>query len=385
MKLTQIKFYSLSLISALITIVACNKIPESKTNFSETPNLPTTPYDYLQIEESGIKKDLSSIINDQSTQTFNITNHTIALGRVLFYDRALSINNSVSCGTCHKQSLAFADNSEFSIGFANKLTTRNSMAILNSANNNNMFWDSRATSPFEMSLMPVFNHIEMGMESDEMLVNKLKNKTYYTELFNKAYNSSEITKEKISTAITHFVSSIFSKQSKFDKGQLNDFKDFSSVELLGKDLFFSSDLKCSECHSGNNFSAPDFPGGAYGFSSFGPGNDFGPRGTANIGLDMVYQDNGRGNGLFKIPSLRNIALTGPYMHDGRFKTLDEVLDHYSHGIKKHPNLDHKFLKNNKVKSLNLSESDKYALKMFLNTLTDFQLISDKKFSNPFLN
>lgn len=381
----QMKMCFLLAILGLIIVVSCNKIPESKNSFSDVPTLPNVPYDYLQIEESGIKKDLSSIISDQSTSNFNISNHTIALGRVLFYDRALSINNTVSCGTCHKQSLAFADNSEFSTGFANKLTNRNSMAILNSANNNNMFWDSRASSPFEMSLMPVFNHIEMGMESDEMLVNKLKTKSYYSDLFNKAFNNTEITKEKISTAITHFVSSIFSKQSKFDKGQLNEFKDFSSVEILGKNLFFSSELKCSECHAGNNFSAPDFPGGAYGFSSFGPGKDFGPRGTANIGLEMVYKDNGRGNGMFKIPSLRNIALTAPYMHDGRFKTLDEVLDHYSHGIQNHPNLDHKFLRNNQVKKLNLSESDKYALKMFLNTLTDYKLISDKKFSDPFIN
>ena len=379
------KMCFLSAILGLIIVVSCNKFPESKNSFSDVPTLPNVPFDYLQIEESGIKKDLSSVISDQSTSKFNISNHTIALGRVLFYDRALSINNTVSCGTCHKQSLAFADNSEFSTGFANKLTTRNSMAILNSANNNNMFWDSRASSPFEMSLMPVFNHIEMGMESDEMLVNKLKTKSYYSDLFNKAYNNTEITKEKISTAITHFLSSIFSKQSKFDKGQLNEFKDFSSVEILGKVLFFSSELKCSECHAGNNFSATDFPGGAYGFSSFGPGKDFGPKGTANIGLEMVYEDNGRGNGMFKIPSLRNIALTAPYMHDGRFKTLDEVLDHYSHGIQNHPNLDHKFLRNNQVRKLNLSESDKYALKMFLNTLTDYKLISDKKFSDPFMN
>ncbi len=249
-----------------------------------------------------------------------------------------------------------------------------------------MFWDSRATSPLELSLMPVFNHIEMGMESDQMLVSKLAKTSYYPELFEAAFGDRHISKERISMAMTQFVNCMFSKESKFDKGELHNFANFTPLELYGKQLFFSNELKCSECHAGTNFSAPDAPGfmgGAYGGGAVTNGEN--PRGTANIGLDMVYKDNGRGNGKFKIPSLRNIELTGPYMHDGRFKTLDDVLNHYSHGIQNHPSLDEKFRNGSKAKKLNLSENDKVALISFLKTLTDKNLITNPKFSDPFKN
>lgn len=364
------------LASAILAFTACKK-QEPGIASHDTPNL-TETYDYLNIQEGGVSKPLEQVIRDQSKE--NLSNFSVKLGRVLFYDKKLSINNTVSCATCHIQSLAFADNKSFSTGFGGRSTKRNSMAIQNPVNNNNMFWDSRASSPLELSLMPVFDHLEMGIESDEMLENKLKNTSYYPDLFYNAFGSTEITRAKISLAMTQFVNALFSKESAFDKGQQNNFANFNPLEKYGKDLFFSERLMCSQCHAGSNFSAPDEPGGAYGGSGFG-GDD--PKGTANIGLDISYLDNGKGSGKFKIPSLRNIELTAPYMHDGRFKTLEEVLNHYSHGIKDHPALDGKFRANGQPKKLNLDDNEKQALMAFLRTLTDKNLISNKKFSDPF--
>jgi cytochrome c peroxidase len=381
--------------TVLMIFSACKKSQSVATSRSETPILPFTPFEYLVVEEEGQLMDITNLIHDESNTM--VSNESVTLGRVLFYDTKLSINNTISCGSCHKQALGFADNTAASIGFSDRVTPRNSMAIQNVVHNNNMFWDSRAQSPMELSMMPVFNHLEMGMETDQMLESKLAATTYYPELFEKAFGNKQITKDKIALAMTHFVNCLFSKHSKFDEGMIGPFgmkgniadvspSNFTPLELEGKKLFFSEAFKCSECHAGFNFAAPDFAGGSYGGSGFG-GNDndpSNPRGTANIGLDFVYKDNGRGNGKFKIPSLRNIVLTGPYMHDGRFKTLNDVLNHYSHGIKNHPSLDDKFKVNGVAKPLNMSEGEKMALISFLNTLTDPNLTTNPKFSDPFV-
>ena len=152
---------------------------------------------------------------------------------------------------------------------------------------------------------------------------------------------------------------------------------------MGMELFNSDKAKCSSCHGGGNMSALDGPNDPYGGGgSFTAVQDL--RGATNIGLDIVYKDNGLGNGKFKIPSLRNIELTGPYMHDGRFKTLEEVVNHYTNGIKPHQHLDVKFTdgKGN-VKPLNLNSIEKKAIIAFLKTLTDQEMTKDPKWSNPF--
>jgi cytochrome c peroxidase len=375
-------FLRTGLISGLfltVVLVSCKK--HKVQLMSDSPNLSGNNYEYLNVSIPGQNMNIGDMIKDGSAQN-GISNKSVTLGRVLFYDKKLSINNSVSCGSCHQQSLAFSDNVDFSTGFGNLFTTRNSMSIQNPVFNNNMFWDSRAKSPKELSMMPVFNHIEMGMETDQMLVTKLSATSYYPHLFQEAYGDEGITRERISLAISQFVNCLFSMNSKFDKSQADSFRNFTPMESFGMELFFSEKLKCSQCHSGTNFSAPDFVGGGYGGGSTSNDN---PRGTANIGLDLVYKDNGRGQGKFKIPSLRNIELTGPYMHDGRFRTLNDVLEHYSHGIQDHPNLDNKFRENGKPVKFNFSENEKYALISFLKTLTDYSLISDPKFSDPFKN
>lgn len=307
------------------------------------------------------------------------SNASVELGRVLFYDKKLSLNNTISCGSCHVQSAAFSDKMPFSVGFGGQKTTRNSMAICNPVFLNNMFWDSRAAGSLDLSTRPVFNHIEMGMENDAMLESKLASTSYYAELFTKAYGDSKVTRGRISMSISHFLSAMVTGNSKFDKVvSSSPSVQFTGLEQMGKDLFFSERARCSRCHNGQNFSAPDDPGNTYGSPTV--------KGTANIGLERIYQDNGKENGKFRIPSLRNVELSGPYMHDGRFTTLEQVIDHYSRGIQPHAHLDENLKdgQGNPIK-LNFSEQEKEALLAFLRTLTDYSFLQDKRFSNPFIN
>jgi cytochrome c peroxidase len=330
----------------------------------------------------------------------------------------MSINNSVSCASCHKQSLAFADDVPFSRGFENRLTTRNSMPIQNLIGNmfsnidstffvpgefpsgvfvpgefpdqgfaggQPLFWDGRETDLELMVMRPVVNHVEMGVTSLEQLEGKINAIPYYKGLFMKAYGSEEITAKKIAHALSLFLQSIRSVNTRFDQSiafinseglVTRAGKPLSGFEMLGQQLFIEK-YDCNSCHqvqSPHGYLQPE----AGTFS--------------NIGLDAAYSDNGVGqstrqeinNGMFKIPSLRNVELTAPYMHDGRFETLSDVIDHYSEGMANHPNLDHKLrdAEGNPLR-MNISQYEKDALIAFLNTLTDHKMISDPKFSNPF--
>ena len=377
-----------------------------------------TPYGKLNIADLMLSKSFKSrsfnggfgfpggtVDEDMQAAATSYSNAGAQLGRVLFYDKRMSLNNTVACGSCHHQELAFSDMASLSAGFGGRKTHRNSMAITNPVVFSNLFWDSRANSPMDLSLRPVFDHIEMGMESDEMLETKLAATDFYPELFKAAFGSTEVTRKKVSFAITQFLSSMITKNSRFDvavareltsrgmnNGGFNNFNthfdfdiaaaqfsNFNALEQMGKDLFFSDRARCSRCHTGENLSAPEDPGSGYSGPTIA--------GTANIGLDRTYSDNGKGNGKFRIPSLRNVEITGPYMHDGRFANLDQVIDHYNRGIQPHPHLD----KNLMVTSgsapvrLNLTQEEKDALVAFLRTLTDVSFITDKKFSDPFAN
>lgn len=330
-------------------------------------NLPSTPFDYTNVKIPDGFIDLSSKLSNGLGDKKKI-NDEATLGRVLFYDKLLSINNSVSCGSCHNQKLGFADGAQFSTGFASKKTHRNTLSLANTLDELALFWDSRAADAEELSLMPVFDHLEMGMESEEMLVAKVSKAEYYAPLFNQAYGSTEITKDKITTAIATFLNTLVSKNSKFDAGKLNP------EEALGLNLFQDKAL-CMNCHT---LGVPQRNSGGYN-------NHFSPiRGTANIGLDKIYADQGVGGGSFRIPNLRNISLTGPYMHDGRYTSLEQVIEHYNSGVRDNAQLDPIFRNvNGSIKKLNLTQVEKKALVAFLGTLTDDSFIADPKFSNPF--
>lgn len=374
----------------ILVILACSD-KSLVTSPEENLSLPNEPYAYDKLSlpvGSSIAGSFDDFTIDNNVVTFSnnkteITPWGATLGRVLFYDKKLSLNNTVSCASCHHQEKAFADGLQFSTGFEGRVTTRNSMAIVNPILQNNLFWDSRSKTIHDLSLQPVQNHIEMGMEDLNRLVSKLENTEYYKPLFKKAFGTNEINPTNISKALSQFVASITTSRSRFDAGSINNFNNFSELEKMGMELFNSDKAKCSSCHGGGNMSALDGPNDPYGGGgSFTAVQDL--RGATNIGLDIVYKDNGLGNGKFKIPSLRNIELTGPYMHDGRFKTLEEVVNHYTNGIKPHQHLDVKFTdgKGN-VKPLNLNSIEKKAIIAFLKTLTDQEMTKDPKWSNPF--
>ncbi len=327
----------------------------------------------------------------------NTDNNIPTLGRVLFYDRQLSTNNSVSCASCHKQERAFADNVAFSKGFKSTPTTRNSMPIQNlqpvffgDFNNSSvvefdrgfgpnfpgvsLFWDGREHNLGTMVLKPIVNHVEMGVRDLDELAAKLQKIPYYQDLFTKAYGTSEVTPNKISEALSMFVISITSRNTKFDRSRMG-LDQLSALEERGRQLFIGV-YECNSCHGTENPTGYITVGGTF----------------ANIGLQSEYQDNGvsqvTGNqadaGRFKIPSLRNVALTAPYMHDGRFETLEECIEHYSTGIQDHPNLDERLrAETGEPKIFNISDYDKKAIIAFLGTLTDKDMISAKRFSDPF--
>lgn len=369
-----------------IVLQSCESVnPISDLSF-EKPHLPEESFKYdersLPIGTSLPNNNIfncgfGGICGDPTVTTDNteVNNELATLGRVLFYDPKLSLNNSVSCGSCHHQDKAFTDGTQFSLGFEGRKTLRNTMGIINPSLQRSLFWDSRSFSISDLSLQPVKNHIEMGMEDIDALVEKLSEVDYYPELFNSAFDNQGLTADRISDAIAEFVKSLTTSESKFDKVRLGE-ENFTPLEEQGEVVFNTS--LCGSCHSGNNFMAADGP-----FDTYGGGGGQSLKGTTNIGLDLNSADQGL-DGRFRIPSLRNIALTGPYMHDGRFQSLEEVIDHYRFGVKSNPELDDKFRDSRgNIKRIEMSEAEKVALIAFLHTLTDKEFTSLEMYSDPF--
>jgi cytochrome c peroxidase len=356
------RIFIISLLACAVLIsYNCSKNKPLPTPAKVQLELPEIPYSYNTSQTpSGLK---SNLYEDMTL----INNNKATIGRVLFYDKALSINNTVACANCHLQKAAFADVSTFSTGFDEKKTGRNSMAISNLFEERNIgyFWDLRETKIESMVLKPIENHIEMGFNRVELIAEKISNLDYYQELFSKYYGDNTISSKRVQECLASFVFSIVSNNSKFDKGLTNNFKDFNPSELRGKALFTNNN--CQNCHLiSSSFS-----------SGYGASNKSG-----NIGLDASDIDKGS-NGAYKIPRLKNIALTAPYMHDGRFATLEDVLDHYSEKIQNNPNLSSILRVSGNPRKFNFSEQDKQDLIAFLNTLTDETVLTDPKFSSPF--
>lgn len=354
-----------------LVFVACKKQEFGK--IEDEPYLDNT-YDY----ESAVSANNS---NDSTL----VTNSGARLGRVLFYDSKLSKNNAVACASCHKQDLAFADDVALSTGFDGGKTGRNSMSIINALDAKGFFWDNRTINLQDMVLQPIRHQVEMGLESSNFLVSKLRATSYYPKLFNEAFGSPTISKELIGKALAQFIFSMVTGNTKADQANVltGGWNTNNSIltpdEQQGSSLFQSKG--CTNCHGGDNLRGSN------------------ELGFENIGLDYDYPDKGMGdlsgdpaqNGLFKIPSLRNVALTGPYMHDGRYSSLEQVVEHYNSGIIYSPTLSQKLLKRDpntnqlldEAKEFNLSEHDKVCLVAFLKTLTDYSFVADPKFSNPF--
>ncbi len=388
----------------MILLESCDPINSDTPRGELVPKLPEVALDY-----KGIELPQHFGLEGQLIRKEEINNEVATLGRVLFYDTRLSINNTISCGSCHKQHLGFADGEKVSTGFRGKQTTRNSMSIANPAMSGQLFWDSRVSSVRDLVLEPVQNHIEMGMEDLGLLEKKLANTEFYPVLFEKAFGDPGISSDRIAEGMSQFLRAMVSKDSKFDQGQTSSFDNFTAKEELGRSLFFSQKLQCSGCHGGINFgnipnnqdlffatdrlmSQEGFDEDAFfsndlAFSVSSAGSEYGTPetlGTTSIGLDVVSEDPGLRNGNFKIPSLRNISVTAPYMHDGRFQSLEEVIDFYNSGIQPHQDLDDKFRDaNGHPIKMGLSTLEKEALVAFLGTLTDNTFMREERFSDPF--
>ena len=296
----------------------------------------------------------------------------VNLGRKLFFDPILSGDNSQSCADCHAPENAFSDADRFSEGINGDLGTRNSMPIFNLAWNydENFFWDGRAFSLENQALEPVANPIEMHSDW-KINAEKLANHAEYTELFYQAFGNVKIDSTLVTKAIAQFQRTLISANSRFDQHLLGT-TTLTPQELNGFNIFMDESRgDCFHCH----------------------GNANNPLWTDNIfhnnGLDATFTDLGLGaktgdpadNGKFRSPSLRNLAFTAPFMHDGRFATLDEVINHYSEGLQNSSTID-PLMKAVGNGGVQLSESDKSDLKAFLLSLSDPTFINNPEFQDP---
>ena len=311
-----------------------------------------------------------------------MTKEGVELGRKLFYEKRLSRDNSINCASCHRQENSFSDPNKFSIGVDDQVGTRQSMALVNMGWQQSFFWDGRVKTLEEQIFHPVRDPIEMDLDWEEA-VERLKADVNYRNDFFRAFKVQDFDSTHVSKAIAQFLRTMNSYQSKYDvMYKIRNDLPLSSFdktleptitveEWAGFDLFFSlTGGDCLHCHDGPLAQVNVF---------------------SNNGMDLEFDDLGRylatGNpndmGKFKVPTLRNIELTAPYMHDGRFETLEEVVLHYSFGVQaESPNLD-PMMEFAHQGGVNLDFQERELLLAFLKTFTDWEFINNPDFSNPF--
>lgn len=301
--------------------------------------------------------------------TFDITGNPVtvngvALGKKLFYEGKLSRNNTISCGFCHIQEYAFTHHGHnVSHGIDDRLGIRNAPAIQNMAFLKNYTWDGVSHNLDERSLVPITTDFEMDSSLPEA-VGKLSADAKYRHMFKAAFGDENITGERILKAISQFMVTMVSADSKYDqykKGQAA----FTEEEIQGMNLF---QQKCASCHSGELFTDESFRNTGMYYNA-----QFDDRGRYRVTLD--WNDNMK----FRVPSLRNVEYTAPYMHDGRFYTLDAVMNFYSDQVEDNPNLDPQ-LKQNGHLGIPMNTQEKQVIIAFLKTLSDKKFISDPKFA-----
>ncbi len=334
----------------------------------QVPSLPIETAGYVQYRYDNLPahfQNTSVAAKDNTPAENPLTDAGATLGRVLFYDTRLSHNNGVACASCHRQAKGFSDANQFSAGINGQLTTRHSMGLSNVTyyESGAMFWDERATSIEDQALKPIQSPTEMGSTLSEV-VTKLSQTTFYPVLFQAAFGTPDVTSDRIADAIAQFERSMVSYQSKFDTAfapgqtQPNFAAVFTPQEQAGEALFNGA-ARCSACHQTNAQVADQ---------------------ARNIGLDATVTDPGAGEGRFKAPSLRNVAVRGRFMHDGRFSTLQQVVEFYNSDVQNTPELDGTL---RDPLQLNLTADQIQDLVAFLNTLTDNTFLNSSLFSNPF--
>lgn len=303
------------------------------------------------------------------TYTFDnnpVTKQGFELGSMLFHDPILSRDSTVSCASCHVQAVAFADPQHaLSRGVEEREGTRNAPQIANLAFQNEFFWDGGVT---HLDFVPI-NALTNVLEMDESLTNvvqKLQDHAQYPELFKAAFGSDSIYSASMLHALSQFMAMMVSANSPYDKYMRNEGTALSEDELTGLEIF---EEKCSSCHAGALFTDESY-------RNNGLDDSF----SEDAGREIISEvDTDRGK--FKVPSLRNIALTKPYMHDGRFRTLEEVLDHYANGVTASATLD-PALNNGNTLGIPLTEDEQQKIILFLETLTDREFTGNPLFRAP---
>lgn len=312
-----------------------------------------------------------------------MTEAGIDLGRHLFFDKRLSKTNEVSCATCHQPAKAFSDGLTVSTGINGRQTSRNAMPLINLLWVNRFFWDGRSPSLEEQALQPIQDEREMGLSLNEMVA-KVQAIPEYQTKFKDAFGTETVSADLVAKALAQFQRTLISAGSRYDKIARGEVQP-TEREKRAIDLFFTHPEpsapiplrggNCGDCHGGNLTTLNTFH---------------------NNGLDMTPKDLGLGaitgkrsdDGKMRAPSLRNIALTAPYMHDGRFKTLEEVVNHYNEHIQNTANLDPLITAaSNEVrgKTLALTPQEKEDIVFFLKMLTDSSFIRNPSFQNPWKN
>jgi cytochrome c peroxidase len=372
MALFTIRFraYLLLTASILLGLSSCSK--ESAPSVEPTPTAPTA---YTLAVPAGFPTPVIPADNP-------LTNEGVALGRQLFYEKALSSTGTMSCGSCHQQSKAFTDGRALAVGVDGTTNPRGTMSLANVLWSTQLTWDGAFTTLETQALKPLENPIELH-QSLTVGVAKLQASSTYPALFQAAFGTKTITSELTLKALAQFERTLISGNSRYDKYMATR-KGFTADEVTGLQLYTTHiapgvvrGAECFHCHTQPLMSS-NYEGRFF-----------------NNGLDLTFTDPGRGaitklavdQGKFIAPTLRNITLTAPYMHDGRFKTLEEVLDHYSDHVQmSSPGLD-----NNLIQGLNnppfgthmdLTATEKRQVLAFLKTLTDSTFITDKRFADP---
>ncbi|MFN3199800.1 MAG: cytochrome-c peroxidase [Bradymonadia bacterium] len=364
--------------------------PADDDPVGEVLDLPAQPFNYANPNYPAHYRQGpggGALATDSAPPNNPVTDAGATLGRVLFYDTNLSRNRTTSCASCHVPEIGFSDNAVFSEGFDGGLTGRHSMGLTNARFNpgGRYFWDERAATLEDQVLGPIQDEVEMGMTLDEM-EQRLRTLDYYPALFEAAFGDDDIDSERVSLALAQFVRSMVSFESRYDEGraQVNNpgqpFPNFTAEENRGKQIYLgpagNGGGGCAACHGVESFSAPR---------------------PTNNGLDIASEDDGIGGvtgnanqiAVFRTPSLRNIGVRPPYMHDGRFRNLQQVVAFYNNGVQPHRNLSPPLRAPGpgpvRAVRLGLSPADQAALVAFMHTLTDEAMIEDEKFSDPFID
>jgi cytochrome c peroxidase len=342
-------FFAAGLLLSLAGLAGCSSDSDATAPDESTSLIVST-------SPAGFPKGTSS---ERAPKDNALTLDRALLGKRLFYDPQLSRTNDVSCATCHQQQFAFADPNALSIGVEGRTGTRNAPSIVNAAWGKTFFWDGRAGNLEEQAGQPIENPLEMDLALSDAVA-KVAADASYVESFQRAYDEAP-SAASLQKALASFVRSVVSGNSPYDRHLRGDDSDFGPQRKRGEELFLSEKAECFHCHPSGSLSNEGF----FNNGSYLAGGDTGREQiTGRVG-DI---------GKFKVPGLRNIAVTAPYMHDGSVGTLEDVIEHYAAGGRGDPSTDPL------IKPLTLSSEEKADLLEFLHSLTDSALLEDARFA-----